>query len=138
MFISGERALGSGTICVPPTTQTAQHNTSKCDLERLAMKRTAAERDAFGSRLHDRASPTVGDMKGGIRQANPELDGEEAKRVKAMQSLRQKRTKPQDWTTNTFHQYTVLNVVGAGTFGQVCMPMYVLDLDGFIVAHSWP
>lgn len=131
MFISGERGLGSGTICVPPKQPTAQR-----DLERLTMKRTAAERDAFGSRLHERVSPPVGDMKGGVRRANPELDGEEAERVKAMQSLRQKRTKPQDWTTNTFHQYTVLNVIGAGTFGQVCMPMYVLDLGVFIVAHS--
>lgn len=50
-----------------------------------------------------------------------EGEGEDADRLRALRSLRRKRTKPEDWMSGTFHQYDISDVVGAGTFGQVCL-----------------
>lgn len=44
---------------------------------------------------------------------------EEAERLRELRALRRKRTKPQDWINMTFHQYRLMNVIGAGTFGEV-------------------
>lgn len=84
------------------------------------MKRAAAERNPFDSRSRDRVSPLMGDTKGNAgRRASPELEGDDAERLQALRSQRQKRTKPEDWMSGTFHQYDISDVVGAGTFGQV-------------------
>lgn len=83
------------------------------------MKRGSAERDALGSRVHGRQSPSVVDAKGSAGRTNVELEGDDAERLKALRSLRRKHNKPEDWMTGTFHQYDISDVVGAGTFGQV-------------------
>lgn len=83
------------------------------------MKRGSAERDVLVSRVHGRQSPSVVDAKGNSARTNVELEGDDAERLKALRSLRQKHNKPEDWMTGTFHQYDISDVVGAGTFGQV-------------------
>lgn len=84
-----------------------------------SMKRSSAERDAFGSRVHGRQPPSVVDVKGSVGRTNVELEGDDAQRLTALRSLRRKHNKPEDWMTGTFHQYDISDVVGAGTFGQV-------------------
>lgn len=88
------------------------------------MKRTVSERDAFASRGHSRPpSPSLADQR-----ASLELEGrgEDADRLRKLRSLRRKRNKPEDWMSGTFHQYDISDVVGAGTFGQVCLCVHRL------------
>lgn len=67
-------------------------------------------------------------------RASLELEGpgEDADRLRALRSLRRKRTKPEDWMSGTFHQYDISDVVGAGTFGQVWWRARELDWTYFL------
>lgn len=84
------------------------------------MKRSISERDAFASGGLGRSSSSLGDRGGRASVAALEGEGEDADRLRALRSLRRKRSKPEDWMSGTFHQYDISDVVGAGTFGQVC------------------
>lgn len=87
------------------------------------MKRSLSERDAFApgglarssSSLVDRAGGRVG----GRASVALEGEGEDADRLRALRSLRRKRSTPEDWMSGTFHHYDIADVVGAGTFGKV-------------------
>eukprot|EP00903_Cladosiphon_okamuranus_P006726 g6563.t1 len=84
------------------------------------MKRSLSERDAFASGGLGRSSSSLIDRAAGGRASVAlEGEGEDADRLRALRSLRRKRTKPEDWMSGTFHQYDISDVVGAGTFGQV-------------------
>lgn len=90
------------------------------------MKRSISERDAFASGGLGRSlSSGLVDRAGGRAGAVAlEGEGEDAERLRALRSLRRKRTKPEDWMSGTFHQYDISDVVGAGTFGQVWVWVY--------------
>lgn len=82
------------------------------------MKRTLADRDSgFSSRGQDQVHQQPAEVKASFRRG-PEEE-EEAERLQALRLQRRKRTKPQDWINMTFYQYRLMNVIGAGTFGEV-------------------
>lgn len=83
------------------------------------MTRSLSDRDAFVSGGLARSSSSLVDRAGGRASVALEGEGEDADRLRALRSLRRKRSKPEDWMSGTFHQYDISDVVGAGTFGQV-------------------
>lgn len=105
-----------------------QNSPLPCSLCPVTMKRTIVEIDSFESRAHGRSSPSLIDRFPSAvgakldRRDTLQLEGkgEDADRLRALRSLRRKRSKPEDWMSGTFHQYDISDVVGAGTFGQVC------------------
>lgn len=106
------------------------------------MKRTLSERDGgYVSRGQDQSKHQLGEGKALFRR-RPEED-EEAERLQALRATRQKRTKPSDWINMTFHQYRLMNVIGAGTFGEVSSPHGLGDssrvvyhvFDSVVVEH---
>lgn len=89
----------------------------------------------------DKGEVMSGSFGGGGAWAGTSLgleQAEEAERLQSVRSARQKRTKPQDWISMTFHQYRLMNVVGSGTFGDVSNEcrQYICTAVGYLAPVS--